>query len=162
MELVLPEVVAVVVAPLFEVLPLDRAMADLVVSSTPKALSERVDALARVPAIGSNAALVAGLWLYVDDLDRSHAVSQGIEDSTGAFWHGIMHRREGDFSNSHYWFRRVGQHPAMEAISGYDGHAFIAAVEAGYRDAPAELVQMQRAEWCALFMWCARVGSGNA
>ncbi|HEX3725872.1 MAG TPA: hypothetical protein VHV08_06500, partial [Pirellulales bacterium] len=54
---------------------------------------------------------LAGLWLRHDFLDESHAISQEIETSGGSYWHGIMHRREGDFANSQYWFRRVGHHP---------------------------------------------------
>src|SRR5947208_9436780 len=36
----------------------------------------------------------AGLWLYHDFLDESHAVSQEIDTPTGSFWHAVMHRRE--------------------------------------------------------------------
>jgi hypothetical protein len=56
-------------------------------------------------------ACFSGLWLYHDCLDESHALSQNIHTPTGSFWHGIMHRREPDFGNAAYWFRRVGQHP---------------------------------------------------
>lgn len=103
----------------------------------------------------ANTSLEAGLWLYVDDLDRSHRVSQQLEGPTGSFWHGIMHRREGDFSNSHYWFSRTGHHPAMDDIGGYDGHGFIDEVSAHYRVPTEALLERQRAEWCALFAWCA-------
>lgn len=59
-------------------------------------------------------ALMAGLHLRNDSLDLSHSYAQQIEhDATGAYWHGIMHRMEGDFFNSKYWFRMAGQHPAM-------------------------------------------------
>jgi hypothetical protein len=58
----------------------------------------------------------AGLWLLHDFIDESHEISQSIETTTGSFWHGIMHRREGDFSNAKYWFHRVGQHPVYEAL----------------------------------------------
>lgn len=60
-------------------------------------------------------ALMAGMHLRNDSLDASHGFAQQIEfDSTGAYWHGIMHRMEGDFSNGKYWFYRAGQHPAMK------------------------------------------------
>lgn len=61
-------------------------------------------------------ACLAGLWLMYDDLDRSHTISQSIETPTGSFWHGIMHRREGDFGNSKYWFHRVGAHPIFPSL----------------------------------------------
>lgn len=54
----------------------------------------------------------AALWLVAGDLDRSHDISQDNASPEGSFWHGVMHRREGDFGNANYWFRRVGKHPA--------------------------------------------------
>jgi hypothetical protein len=56
-------------------------------------------------------ACLAGLWLYHDFLDESHAISQEIATPSGSYWHGILHRREGDYDNAQYWFRRVGNHP---------------------------------------------------
>ncbi len=160
MMLKLPPEIAAAVAPLFEKLPLDRALMQLVV--TRDAGDELVALVRKIvasPSLAAQPLLCAGLWLYVDELDRSHVISQGIENPTGSFWHGIMHRREGDFWNSHYWFRRVGNHPAMKQIEGYgDGHAFIDAVEAAHTRgaAPAELIEKQRREWATLFEWCAR------
>lgn len=55
----------------------------------------------------------AGLHLWNDSLDRSHTLSQDLEHPTGSYWHGIMHRMEGDFGNSKYWMRLAGKHPAM-------------------------------------------------
>lgn len=60
---------------------------------------------------------LAGVWLLYDFLDESHTISQGIDTPTGSFWHGIMHRREGDFSNAKYWFRRAGKHPVFDSLA---------------------------------------------
>lgn len=60
---------------------------------------------------------LSGLWLLAGELDRSHSLSQSIETAEGAYWHGIMHRREGDFWNSKYWFRRVGNHAVLAELA---------------------------------------------
>ncbi|MDP1797267.1 MAG: hypothetical protein Q8K78_07285 [Planctomycetaceae bacterium] len=65
-------------------------------------------------------AVAAGLHLLYDDLDGSHALSQTIEgrgkNRNGDYWHAIMHRREPDYGNSQYWFRRVGPHPVFAEL----------------------------------------------
>ena len=61
-------------------------------------------------------ALQSGLLLWNDSLDASHTISQNIESKTGSYWHGIMHRREPDYSNAKYWFGRVGVHPIFPAL----------------------------------------------
>jgi hypothetical protein len=61
-------------------------------------------------------ACLAGLWLRFNFLHESHSISQGIETPAGSYWHGIMHRREPDFGNAKYWFRRVGRHPVFEPL----------------------------------------------
>ena len=62
-------------------------------------------------------ACLAGLWLMYGHLDESHTISQSIETPTGSYWHAIMHRREGDFDNAKYWFRRVGIHPIFAPLA---------------------------------------------
>lgn len=59
----------------------------------------------------------SGLWLLANDLDRSHDISQDHSSAEGSFWHGIMHRREGDFGNAKYWFRRVGGHVVHDELA---------------------------------------------
>jgi hypothetical protein len=68
-----------------------------------------------IPFGSANLIRSAGL-LWHDHLDESHAVSQDISDSDGSFLHGIMHRREPDYSNAKYWFNRVGSHDVFPDI----------------------------------------------
>ncbi len=60
---------------------------------------------------------LSGLWLAFNYLDESHNLSQEIETPSGSFWHGIMHRREPDYENAKYWFRRVKQHPVYALLA---------------------------------------------
>jgi hypothetical protein len=123
---------------------------------------------------------LAGLYLLHDFLDESHTISQDIACAEGSYWHGIMHRREPDFGNSAYWFRRVGNHPVFVPLShrvaelareagspkgseflarqtAWDPFAFIDLCEAvteGRADTEKLCRQVQRAEWDLLFAYC--------
>jgi hypothetical protein len=120
----------------------------------------------------------AGLWLLYDCLDESHTVSQSVHGAEGSYWHGLMHRREPDFGNAAYWFRRVGKHPVFEPLrreaarlaagaaqeaaflatqGTWDPFAFIDLCERSYDPQAAchELCRrVQRAEWDLLFGYC--------
>ena len=59
---------------------------------------------------------LSGLWLWHNFLEESHEISQNLHSAEGSYWHGIMHRREPDYSNAKYWFRRVGDHAIFPAL----------------------------------------------
>jgi len=149
--------------------------------------TESVFAHAKVVDGDMAACCVSGVWLLHDYLDESHTISQGIETPSGSFWHAIMHRREGDFSNSKYWFRRVGRHAVFEALGQRAGElaairgaertakklltggtwepcAFVDLCEAAVRRQSADeelCCDIQQAEWELLFDHCYQAAAGG-
>ena len=123
---------------------------------------------------------LAALWLWHNFLDESHQISQEIAGSNGSYWHGIMHRRELDYANSKYWYRRVGDHevfPSLLAAAkslaathelngaaaelasrpAWDPYAFVdftASVARGNAQDELFARQVATAEWQLLFDFC--------
>jgi hypothetical protein len=148
-------------------------------------------------------AALAGLWLWHDGLHQCHEIAQMDPESvlkqtpagTGPsdrqalqrelagiattldLWHAIMHRREGDFSNSKYWYRRCESHQVIKRMGavasslagslaedsavahavgkGWSPSGFVDLVQA-VRNKPNDprhelAIRLQRAEWEALF-----------
>lgn len=90
-------------------------------------------------------ALRAGLLQMNDFLDRSHQLSQSIEGqgrhAAGDYWHAIMHRREPDYGNSRYWFRRVGPHPLFPELAARAQHILNECPDPDARSWQARLVR---------------------
>ncbi len=76
-----------------------------------------LDALRSLTSPYAGRLVESALWLLAGELDRSHEISQNAGSAEGSFWHGIMHRREGDYSNAKYWFRQVGDHVAVKRLA---------------------------------------------
>lgn len=126
----------------------------------------------------------SGLLLLHDFLDASHEISQQIHTPTGSYWHGIMHRREPDYSNAKYWFRKVGSHPCYPVLletarhrfagadgplgdllaqSQWDASAMVdlcAEAAGGDVELRARCEQLQLLEWQILFDYCYRRATG--
>jgi hypothetical protein len=130
-------------------------------------------AIIRAPAF----ALVRGALLYA--LDAIHEAHVYFQEGTGdlaAYWHGTMHRREGDFDNARYWFRRAGTQPFfgvahsaaaahsadMARQSSWDPYLFTGQCEQAKFGAEntAELLALQRVEFDAAFDYTWRQAVG--
>jgi len=84
-------------------------------------LDQQIAALGSMNPGSNLLAVQSGLHLWNDSLDRSHTISQDLHNATGSYWHGMMHRMEGDFGNAKYWFRQAGSHPAMGKLQKLAG-----------------------------------------
>jgi hypothetical protein len=65
----------------------------------------------------NNQLILGAALLWHDHLESAHQIAQEIESADGSLLHGMMHRREPDYSNAAYWFRKVGHHPAFRSLA---------------------------------------------
>jgi hypothetical protein len=188
-----PSSYGAVFAPLLDVdrrRPLDAGTPDQLQRATLERLSTKsafAHASRAVADRNMASCCLAGVWLLHDFLDESHATSQSINTPSGSFWHGIMHRREGDFSNAKYWFRHVDEHPVFSLLARRAGEltaehvnpaaaelltvhgtwepfAFVDLCQSAQRGGgPARefCLDLQQAEWELLFDHCYRTAIGG-
>ena len=121
-----------------------------------------------------NFALVrGGLFYAIDALDEAHSFFQDAKGDLAAYWHGMLHRREGDFENARYWFRRAGVLPCFATLhraasefsadmarqQNWDPYLFTGECEQarfGAEENVRALVRLQRVEFDGLFDYCWR------
>lgn len=125
-------------------------------------------------------ACVSGLWLYHDFPDEAHTLAQDLVDSDGSYWHAILHRREPDYVNAKYWFRRIRGHAIFGELAkaaatltkdagtpsgsefltrqaAWDSARFVDLCESAARGPEALALlcrQIQKREWELLFGHC--------
>jgi hypothetical protein len=160
--------------------PLDGGWPDVSARPLLQALTDSSFARSAVLDRNMAAACRAGLWLRFNYLDDAHKIAQDIDTPEGSFWHGIVHRREGDYDNAKYWFRRVGAHAIFDPLqksaaalqpesgnplsssAGWDPFAFVdlcAGVIRGQAQLGSFCLDLQRMEWELLFDYCWRQAS---
>ena len=159
----------------------DDRVLGLTFGSPDEAMGQRLQSLEQAMAPRTKdrsfaSACLAGLWLYHDFFEESHNISQDLHTPEGSYWHAILHRREPDYWNAKYWFRRVGAHPIgdtlrAEALKLDNGGVWPALQHAKKWDAPAfvDLCEqhaaansagheycrnVQQVEWKLLFEYC--------
>jgi hypothetical protein len=81
------------------------------------------------PASAPQDALRCAALLWHDHLAAAHGLAQDIANADGGFLHGIMHRREPDYSNAAYWFRRAGRHACYPVLAMKASNALAATGE---------------------------------
>jgi len=81
-------------------------------------LESHLDRLAEAYPVQPDIALRlrATALLYHDHHDPAHDLVQDLSDPDGALIHAILHRREPDYWNAKYWFRRIEVHPVYLAL----------------------------------------------
>ncbi|NNJ24206.1 hypothetical protein [Alienimonas chondri] len=110
--------------------------------------------------------LKAGLLLLHGDLDGSHRIAQAHEgDRDADAWHALVHRLEGDYGNSGYWWRRVGEHPMFDALAERVGvdrwdpqdftDRYRRAIRGGDEAERTAVRSIQAAEFALLLGYCA-------
>lgn len=57
--------------------------------------------------MNKSALLKAVALALSDDWDASHKIAQDFSDTTANWLHAVLHKIEGDVSNSKYWYERT-------------------------------------------------------
>ena len=131
--------------------PAGAGVEERLVSLTPK----QVGLDGKVAASGDWDLFCGGLLYAANLLGKAHEIFQEAQSSEGSYWHGMLHRREGDFSNALYWIRRAGPIPALSGIADFSPSAFGAdcSAAAARGAEPPHLLELQRREWTAMMVW---------
>lgn len=110
----------------------------------------------------------AALFYYHNALEDSHKEAAKDEGDIAAYWHGMVHRREGDFENARYWMRRAGEQPVFPEMHSratdatphmgrqgkWDPFLFVHLCEQykyGETEYQKEIAQLQRVEFAVMF-----------
>ncbi len=68
----------------------------------------------RLPA---HSLISAMLWLRIGVIDPPHEIVQSETTPLASYLHGVVHRLEGDYWNSKYWFKQVRDSRLLRSLS---------------------------------------------
>ena len=127
-----------------------------------QSLEELQNILGTLPS-GLGAVAVGTLYLRHGHLETAHIISQDISSPYVDRLHAIMHRKEGDYSNSRYWCIRAGGNELYSHIDDeFSPQALTNQVEAlnGVFDSTAaeRAKERQNRELTVLFQYCSTAG----
>ena len=98
-----------------------------------------------------SADLLRAVELMSTDMAAAHRIAQQYEsDPVADTIHAIIHRREGDFPNSIYWWRKVGFAVAAEVAAVYPDSDPVAFVRVAQRGDKVAVAKVEQAELTAL------------
>ena len=61
---------------------------------------------------------LTSLWYdALGDWNKAHELINDMEDSTAAWVHAYLHRKEGDLGNAGYWYRKAGKQPSVVSLA---------------------------------------------
>ena len=110
-----------------------------------------------------------GIWLLHNYLEPAHEICQNEPTPEGSWWHAIVHRLEGDYWNSKYWYAKIGTHPVDSNIESrlkklpesnllsqlnrcWLPEEFVDLASSSEEQSAIRLVSL--AEWTELFRYC--------
>ncbi len=131
--------------------PPQQALTGLLVRRPDPETSRRVAMAVCDLQVAKRPMLVAGLWVYADDLEAAHQIVQNDSTDESSWWHAIVHRREGDYGNSLYWYRQAARHPLIDSLPVPPESIVRLAQQQDPR-----AVKLQQQEWELLVTHCAQ------
>ncbi len=86
-------------------------------TDSPLVEGKRLEHWLAVSNLPADSLVAALLWLRIGVIDPTHEIVQRGSTSMEGYLHGVVHRLEGDYWNSNYWFKQVRDSPLLQSLS---------------------------------------------
>ncbi len=85
--------------------------------SSPSSDGKRLEQWITDSRLPADSLITAMLWLRIGIIDPPHEIVQAETTPLASYLHGVVHRLEGDYWNSKYWFRQVRDSRVLQSLS---------------------------------------------